>query len=126
MPYTADQFNADKQTKFKTAVANAAGTTPENVMIVSFEPARRCNSGIVVKTKILATEAAAVTTLKSTLGSGAALLNKLNTALRAEGLDDSTGVTAPVTGISSAEARSTALTAELLVAVLSFTVVVCM
>ena len=126
MPYTVDQFNADKQTKFKTAVANAAGTALENVVILSFEPARRRNSGIVVKTKILATEAAAVTTLKSTLGSGAALLNKLNTALRAEGLDDSTGATEPATGFSSAAARSTALTAEVFVAVLSFTVFVCM
>ena len=40
--------------------------------------------------------------MKSTLGSGSALQTKLNTALKSQGLKESTGITEPVTGISSA------------------------
>ena len=124
MPYTADQFKADAvQTLFKTAMASAAGTVPENVVIVSVEAARRRSSSVVVQTKILAKDAAAVATIKSTLGSGDALKTKLNTALKKEGLKESTGVTAPVTGTSAA-ARCPASTAQMLIAALSLTVFV--
>ena len=73
-----------------------------------------------VQPKILAKDAAAVTTMKSTLGSGDVLKTKLNTALKNEGLKESTGVTAPATG--STAARSTSSTAQMLVAALSLTV----
>ena len=121
MPYTVEQFNtAAVKTSFKKAVAAAAGTVPDNVVIVSVVSARRRNSSVLVKTKILAKDAASVTTMKSTLGSGDALKTKLNTALKNEGLKESTGVTAPATG--STAARSTSSTAQMLVAALSLTV----
>ena len=121
MPYTVEQFNTDAvKTSFKKAVATAAGTDPENVIIVSVTAARRRSSSVVVQTKILAKDAAAVATMKSTLGSGDALKTKLNTALKKEGLKESTGVTAPATG--STAARSTASPAQMLVAALSLAV----
>ena len=125
MPYTVEQFNtAAVKTSFKKAVAAAAGTVPDNVVIVSVVSARRRNSSVVVKTKILAKDAASVTTMKSTLGSGDVLKTKLNTALKNEGLKESTGVTAPATGSlsGSTAARSTASIAQMLVAALSLTV----
>ena len=121
MPYTVDEFKtAAVKTPFKKAVATAAGTVPENVVIVSVKSARRRSSSVVVQTKILAKDAAAVDTMKTTLGSGDALKTKLNTALKKEGLKESTGVTAPATG--STAARSTASTAQMLVAALSLAV----
>ena len=108
MSYTEEEFKAPAvQTSFKKAVASAAGTVQENVEIVSFKPASRRNAGVVVQTKIRAKDAAAVTTMTSTLGSGDALKTKLNAALKKEGLKESTGVTAPVTG-SAGTARVTA------------------
>ena len=80
----------------------------------------RRHSSVVVQTKILAKDAAAVDTMKTTLGSGDALKTKLNTALKKEGLKESTGVTAPATG--STAARSTASPAQMLVAALSLAV----
>ena len=103
MSYTEEEFKAPAvQTSFKKAVASAAGTVQENVEIVSFKPASRRNAGVVVQTKIRAKDAAAVTTMASTLGSGDALKTKLNAALKKEGLKESTGVTAPVTGSAGA------------------------
>ena len=121
MPYTEDEFKAPAvQASFKKAVASAAGTVPDNVVIVSVKSARRRSSSVVVQTKILAKDAAAVDTMKTTLGSGDALKTKLNTALKKEGLKESTGVTAPATG--STAARSTASPAQMLVAALSLAV----
>ena len=125
MPYTVDQFNtAAVMTSFKKAVATAAGTDPENVIIVSVTVARRRSSSVVVQTKILAKDAASVDTMKTTLGSGEALKTKLNTALKNESLKESTGVTAPATGSlsGSTAARSTASIAQMLVAALSLAV----
>ena len=125
MPYTVEQFNTDAvKTSFKKAVASAAGTVPDNVVIVSVKSASRRNSGVVVQTKILAKDAAAVTTMKSTLGSGAALKTKLNAALKSEGLKESTGVTAPVTGTFAA-AGSTASPTKWLIAALSLAAFAC-
>ena len=125
MPYTVEQFNTEAvKTSFKKAVASAAGTVPDNVVIVSVKSASRRNSGVVVQTKILAKDAAAVTTMKSTLGSGAALKTKLNAALKSEGLKESTGVTAPVTGTFAA-AGSTASPTKWLIAALSLAAFAC-
>jgi len=123
MPYTVEQFNTPVvTTSFKNAVATTAGTVPDNVVVVSVTSARRqSSSSVVVKTTILAKDAAAVTTMQSTLGSGDALKTKLNTALKSEGLKESTGVTAPVTGTSAA-ARSMPSTAQMLIAALSLIV----
>ena len=123
MPYTVEQFNTPAvTTSFKNAVATTAGTVPDNVVVVSVTSARRQSSpSVVVKTTILAKDAATVTTMQSTLGSGDALKTKLNTALKSEGLKESTGVTAPVTGTSAA-ARSMPSTAQMLIAALSLIV----
>ena len=103
MPYTLDEFKAEAvKSSFKKAVASAAGTVPENVKILSVKAAGRRTAGVLVQTKILALDAAALATMKSTLGSGSALQTKLNTALKSEGLKESTGIKEPVTGISSA------------------------
>ena len=128
MPYTVEQFNTEAvKTSFKKAVASAAGTVPDNVVIVSVKSASRRNSGVVVQTKILAKDAAAVTTMKSTLGSGAALKTKLNAALKSEGLKESTGVTAPVTVQTGtfAAAGSTASPTKWLIAALSLAAFAC-
>ncbi len=77
-----------------------------------------------VQPKILAKDAAAVTTMKSTLGSGDALKTKLNTAFNNKGLKESTGVTAPLTGTPAA-ARSiaaTTLSANMVITMLSLAV----
>ena len=125
MPYTEEEFKAPAvQTSFKKAVASAAGTVQENVEIVSFKPASRRNAGVVVQTKIRANDATAVTTMTSTLGSGDALKTKLNAALKSEGLKESTGVTAPVTGTFAA-AGSTASPTKWLIAALSLAAFSC-
>ena len=109
MPYTEEEFEAEAvQTSLKKAVASAAGTVIENVVILSITPARRRSAGVVVEIQILATDAAAVTTLKNSLGSGDTLMKNLNAALAAEGLEHSTGVTAPETGALSCAASGTA------------------
>ncbi|MGB1603616.1 MAG: hypothetical protein ACPIOQ_63385, partial [Promethearchaeia archaeon] len=104
------------------AVASAAGTVPENVEIVSVQQARRRTSSVVVKTKILAKDEAALTTMTSTLGSGGALKTKLNAALSKEGLKESTSITPPATGTSAA-ARCTSMPsmAKVLISALSLT-----
>ena len=123
MPYTEEQFSAaDVRKAFKKAVASAAGTVPENVEIVSVQQARRRTSSVVVKTKILAKDEAALTTMTSTLGSGGALKTKLNAALSKEGLKESTSITPPATGTSAA-ARCTSMPsmANVLISALSLT-----
>ena len=123
MPYTEEQFSAaDVRKAFKKAVASAAGTVPENVEIVSVQQARRRTSRVVVKTKILAKDEAALTTMTSTLGSGGALKTKLNAALSKEGLKESTSITPPATGTSAA-ARCTSMPsmANVLISALSLT-----
>ena len=123
MPYTEEQFSAaDVRKAFKKAVASAAGTVPENVEIVSVQQARRRTSSVVVKTKILAKDEAALTTMTSTLGSGGALKTKLNATLSKEGLKESTSITPPATGTSAA-ARCTSMPsmANVLISALSLT-----
>lgn len=98
MPYSKAEFDSAKQDSYKAAVASAAGTIAANVIILSITEASRRASSVKVETKILAKDAAGVTALKSTLGSGDALKSKINAALKANGLSESTGVTDPVTG----------------------------
>jgi len=95
MPYTKDEFDEDKQTKFKKAVAKVAGTTEKNIVLTIKDSRRRAGS-IQVETKILAGSPQRLAEIKSTLGSDTAkLLEKLNTELKAQGLEAATGVTAP-------------------------------
>ena len=109
MPYTVDEFNDALQTSFKKAVASAAGTVAANVVIMSIKAASRRAASVKVETKILAADAAGVTALQSSLGTGDALKTKLDAALQAESLKPSSGLTNPQTGgLTSAAARVTA------------------
>ena len=96
MPYTKAEFNADAQDKYKAAVASAAGTTTANVDIVSITEERRRAGSIKVETKIRASDSAGADKLASALGEGDAVKNKINKALVAQGLKESTGVSNPV------------------------------
>jgi len=98
MPYSKAEFDSAKQKSYMAAVASAAGTIPDNVMILSIKEGRRRAGSVKVETKILAKDAAGVAALKSTLGSGDSLKSKINAALKAEGLSESTGVTDAMTG----------------------------
>ena len=52
MPYTKAQFDQDKQSKYKVAVASAAGTDPANVEILSITEVRRRAGSIQIDTKV--------------------------------------------------------------------------
>ena len=93
LPYTKDQFDKSKQDKYKTAVANAAGTVAANVEIVKITDARRRAGKVDVETKVLAADQEGLDFLKSTLTSchddGTAKC-KIDKALVNEGLEKST------------------------------------
>ena len=94
LPYTKDQFDKSKQDKYKTAVANAAGTIAANVEIVKITDARRRAGKVNVETKVLAADDAGLDFLKSTLTSchdDNTAKCKIDKALEREGLEKSTG-----------------------------------
>ena len=105
LPYTKDEFDKDKQTKYVTAVARAANTARANVDIKSIHdaPGRRAGS-IIVGTAIRSVDEAGLDALSTTLGTGDALKNKINSELRAMGLKEATAISDPVkqTGFSGA------------------------
>ena len=88
MPYTRAEFDADKQNKFKEAMASAARVPPGNVDIVSItEGRRRQAKSVTVETKLRAKDKASLEALASTLGTGdAAMLAKINAELANRGL----------------------------------------
>jgi hypothetical protein len=94
MPYTKAEFDADKQNKFKAAMASAANVPLGNVDIVSItEGRRRQAKSVTVETKLRAKDKASLEALASTLGTGdAAMLAKINGELAKRGLPLSTGV----------------------------------
>jgi len=107
MPYKKSDFNEALQDKYKAAIASAAGAPVDNVDIVSITEKRRRAGSVDVETKIRATDESGMTALSDALGSGDALKTKINSALKAQGLPESTGVTAPtkaVIDVSSAGA----------------------
>jgi len=107
MPYTKAEFEVEAvKNSYKAGVAAAAGTISANVEILGVVETRRRAGSVAVETKILAADAAGVTTLSSTLGSGKALMTKLNAALKAEGVKESTGVTDPVANAALDSAAS--------------------
>jgi hypothetical protein len=115
LPYTKADFDTDKQTKYKNAVAmaaatipHAAATIPHNVDILSITEARRRGGFVKAETKVRATEETGMTALATALGTGDALKNKLSTALKAQGLAEATGVTAEATGEATGEATAEA------------------
>ena len=88
LPYMKSEFDTDKQTKYKQAVAKAAGTILDNVDIVSMTATKRRQllSSVAVETKVRATDAAGQAALNTNLGTGDALINILNAELKAHGL----------------------------------------
>jgi hypothetical protein len=96
LPYTKADFTDELQTKYKAAVAKAAGTTAANVEILKITEARRRAGSVEVETKIRAKDKDGQDALATELGTGDEMLNKLNTELKAQGLEEATGVTAPV------------------------------
>ena len=99
LPYTKDQFDKSKQDKYKTAVANAAGTIAGNVEIVKITDARRRAGKVNVETKILAADQLGLNSLRYTLASchddGTAKC-KIDKALAREGLEKSTAAAEPL------------------------------
>ena len=99
LPYTKDQFDKSKQDKYKTAVANAAGTVAANVEIVKITDARRRAGKVNVETKILAADQLGLNSLRYTLASchddGTAKC-KIDKALAREGLEKSTAAAEPL------------------------------
>ena len=92
MPYTLAEFDEEKQTAFKQAVAAAAGVDVGAVWINATEQSARrrlLEDGIVVETRIYGGSAAVIT---QTLGTGDELLAKLNAELTRLGLRASSGV----------------------------------
>jgi hypothetical protein len=94
MPYTRAKFDANKQNKFKEAMASAVGVPPGNVDIVSITEGRlRQAKSVTVETKLRAKDKASLEALASTLGTGdAAMLAQINAELAKRDLPASTGV----------------------------------
>merc|ERR1711906_19015 len=89
LPYSKADFTADKQTKFKEAVASAAGAAIADVTLTITEVRRRAGKINVEVTIKVATEAAAKTM------ASAITVDKLNEKLKAAGLEEATMVSAP-------------------------------
>jgi len=89
LPYSKADFTADKQTKFKEAVASAAGAAIADVTLTITEVRRRAGKINVEVTIKVATEAAAKTM------ASAITADKLNEKLKAAGLEEATMVSAP-------------------------------
>jgi len=109
MPYSKAEFDTAKQDKYKEALANTAGTTAANVEILSITEGRRRAGSVKVETKIRASDSTGEEKLISTLGTGDNLKTKLNSELKKQGLNEATGVTAPVKSGLSAESAAVAV-----------------
>ena len=106
MPYTMADFNAEKQSQYKTAVAAAASVPISRVIIVDITEARRRAGSVKVGTRIQASDSAGVDSLVSALGTGDALIDNINTQLEANGLSKSTGITAQTLASSDVDPSS--------------------
>jgi hypothetical protein len=89
-PYTKADFDTDKQTKYKNAVAMASGTVPDNVEIVSITEA---HGSVKVETIVRVSDKKGFTALNEELGTGDARKDKLSTAIKAMGLAEATSFT---------------------------------
>merc|ERR1711939_61293 len=104
MPYSLAEFNVPSVTEpFKRAIARVAGTTADKI-VLSFPAQRRAATDtLLVDVRILADSAAEVRAILATLGADpdtlecastcqAALLERLNKELRAEGLREALAI----------------------------------
>lgn len=114
MPYSKDEFDEDKQTKYKQAVAKAANSVPGNVDIKSVKDAASRRAGSVkVETAIRSKDEAGLNAMSEALGSGDDLKKKLNAELEAVGLEKATDITDPVkSSLSSSASRAMATWAQ--------------
>ncbi len=104
MPYTRAEFHANKQNKFKEAMAGAAAVPSGNVDIVSItEGRRRLAKSVTEEMKLHVKDKASLEALASTLGTvDAAMLAKINAELAKRGL--------PLVCPASASLKSSATT----------------
>ena len=88
MGYSRTEFDADKQTRYKAAMASAGGGTSEaNVVILSINDNRRTAAHrVAVETMVRAPDAAGLEKLRSTLGSGNTLKANIDRHLQDKGL----------------------------------------
>jgi len=89
LPYSKADFTADKQTKFKEAVASTAGAAVADVSLKITEARRRAGKiNVEVTIKVATKEAANAM-------AGAITADKLNEKLKAAGLEEATMVSKP-------------------------------
>merc|ERR1712216_737454 len=89
LPYSKADFTADKQTKFKEAVASTAGAAVADVSLKITEARRRAGKiNLEVTIKVATKEAANAM-------AGAITADKLNEKLKAAGLEEATMVSKP-------------------------------
>ena len=105
MPYTKSEFDPQKQSTFKQAIATAADTSPLNIDIMSITAGRRRAGSVDVETKVRAEDATGVKTLESALGRSGTLTETFNREVTKLGLREATRV-APDKSVSAAEAKS--------------------
>ena len=96
MLYSKAEFDTDKQDKYKIAVAKTTGTMAANVEIIKISEENRRASSIKVETKVLASDEAEMNALAKELGTGDMFLKRLNTELKAQGLNEATSFIDPV------------------------------
>ena len=103
------EFSDNAQT-YREAIAGAAGTVPENVVVVSNGLIDETGgpAGFEVQYKILASNVVGISELTSRLGTGDHLKANIETELAAQNLDVSTNVNDPLVACS-AETFTTAL-----------------
>merc|ERR1719163_1068770 len=117
MPYSLAEFNVPSVTEpFKRAIAKVAGTTADKILL-SFPAQRRAATDtLLVDVRILADSAAEVRAILSTLGADpdtlecastcqAALLERLNKELRAEGLREALAIEIRGSSIAAATTK---------------------
>merc|ERR1711939_1213394 len=117
MPYSLAEFNVPSVTEpFKRAIARVAGTTADKI-VLSFPAQRRAATDtLLVDVRILADSAAEVRAILATLGADpgtlecastcqAALLERLNKELRAEGLREALAIEIRGSSIAAATTK---------------------
>ena len=112
MPYTRSEFHTENQDRFKFAIGKTAGTTADNVDIVSITDARRRAGNVDVETKIRSSSASSNSAVLRMLGSGEDLKARLNAALLSQGLKEVIGVSSPSLSPSPAAPLSTPADAD--------------
>jgi hypothetical protein len=104
LSYTAAEFNEDLQTRYRAAVATAAGTNAANVGI-DFVAATDGNMQMRITTKVRVMTKEEMDVIITALGTGDAFRNTLNTAFRAKGLAEANALTDPADSLTEAACK---------------------